>query len=190
MEEKTKVQQLVEIANWAKKQNGDFMKHFLSMRGIIKFYLQLPSDYDRSKSVVEYIRNGLKTKKQSCERLALISHSLFGCPYFKGAPAMNLLSFGLRKNKGRDGVINYEVYMSRYERCSSYNKFEGQSYGTCSVRIKSLLDAKAAAEKLLEDFVKKHGNDNELKYGNELLKAMKESSPTGSPLEIGIDVYL
>ena len=61
---KTKAEQLVEVAKWIKKQNNDFAKNFKTMRSIIKFYLQLPECYDKTKSVVAFINKNLSKDKK------------------------------------------------------------------------------------------------------------------------------
>lgn len=64
MEEKTKAQQLVEIANWVKTQNPEFTKHFKTMKAILKVYKELPADFAK---VLEF--GNLKTQTKKWKRM-------------------------------------------------------------------------------------------------------------------------
>lgn len=189
--EKTKAQQLVEIANWVKSQNPSFTQHFKSMRSIIKFYLELPDGYDRKKSVVAYINKGLKSQsyseKRQSVRLALIINTLFGVRYFTDAPYKYILRFGLSRLSN-----DYtEVKMVATDRCSGFHfEFKEQQFGAHCIRIKSLGDARRAADELLAGWIERSGNDYETEYGSKLLEAMKQSNPTDEKLTEGIEVRI
>lgn len=193
MEEKTKAQQLIEVANWVKNQNPEFTKHFKTMRSIIKFYLQLPDGYDKQKSVVAFINKGLKSKdylvRGKAERLSLIINTLFGFRYFTGAPAKWSYYFSFRSWKNpRNGEEYMEVRCTPTDRCNVYDDFKECTFGTHTVSIKTLGDAKRAADKILEDMVKHRGDDYNVVYSEKLKEAMKSTKPSNEELEIGIEV--
>ena len=194
MKEMTKAEQLVEIAKWVKNQNPEFTKHFKTMRSIIKFYLQLPDDYDRQKSVVAFINRGMKSssymEKQKAERLALIINTIFGFRYIKGAPYKWHLFFGFRSWTERSGKEHLEVYCTATDRCSTYNEFHLQDMGTCSITIKSRGDAKRAADRLLAEEIERRSNDYETEYGLRLLELMKQVMPTEEELTVGYEVRI
>lgn len=195
MKELTKAQQLIEVAKWVKVQNPEFTKHFKTMRSIIKFYLQLPDGYDKQKSVVAFINKGLKSKdylvRGKAERLSLIINTLFGFRYFSNAPAKWSFYFALRRwNNPRNGEEYMEVRCTPTDRCNVYDDFKECTFGACTVSIKTLGDAKRAADKILEDMVKCHGDDYEVVYGEKLKEVMKNNKPSTEELEIGIEVCI
>ncbi len=194
MEEKTKVQQLVEIANWAKHQNPEFTKHFPSMRSIIRVYRELPADYDKKKSVAAYIGRNLKSPnygtKQRAERLALIFNALFGFRYFTNAPRKYRLVLGLAEWKRRNGDTYTEVRCVTHDRCNLYDNFKPMTFGACSIEIKNLGDAKRAAEQLIASEKKSRGEDLEVEYTSRLKEAMKNDTPSEDELTEGIEVVL
>lgn len=192
MEEKTKAQQLVEIASWVKSQNPEFTKHFKTMKAILKVYKELPADYDKKKSVVAYINRGLKAKdsaKQRAERLALIFNALFGFRYFTDAPFRYLLRLSLieRTNYRKEKVM--EVRLERYDRCNPLDDFRASEYGAVTTTIKSIGDAKRAVDRLLDDRAAK-SNDYEVKYGSRLQVAMTLNNPTDEVLTEAIEVRI
>jgi hypothetical protein len=192
--EKTKAQQLIEVASWVKVQNPEFTKHFKSMRAIIKFYLQLPESYDRKKSVVAYIKSGLKSSDfiTSCKarRLSLIINAFFGFRYIKEAPYKWKLYFGFRKWTDRNGKEHMEVYCTCEDMCNIYDDFKEQVYGNMTIAIKSLGDAKRAADKLLADQISRVGDDYETIYGLRLQEVMKEENPTEEVLTEACEVRI
>jgi len=192
--EKTKAQQLVEVASWVKAQNPEFTKNFKSMKAIIKFYLQLPDDYDRKKSVCEYIRKGLKASgyldRRKAERLALIVNTFFGLRYMEGAPKKYVFHFGLSTWTDRRGLQRMEVRCERTDRCCLYDDFKEGTAGAITVSIKSLGDAKRAVDNILEDMVEREGNDYEIQYGAKLLEAMKQDAPTDESLTVGHEIRI
>lgn len=194
MEEMTKVQQLVEIANWAKKQPAEFTKHFPSMRSIIRVYRELPTDYDKKKSVVAYISKGMKSTnylwKQRAERLALVFHSVFGVRYFKNAPHKYILRLSLSKWERRTGQIQLEVRCEPYDRCNLYDNFKSQSLSARTISIKTIGDAKRAAEQLIASWAKAFGEDYEVEYYHSLKVAMENEAPSKETLEEGIEVVI
>ena len=193
--ELTKAEQLYEIAVWVKRQNTEFTKNFKSMRSIIKFYLQLPEDYDRKKSVVEYIHKGLRSdsymEKRKAEKLSLIINTLFGFRFFKKAPKKWVLCFGLSRWQARPQAPEHiEVYCEPTDRCNIYDDFKQQTQAAHSITIKSLDDAKRAADQLLTSMTEKLCDDYEVEYGSKLNEAMKHSKPTNEQLTEGINVVL
>lgn len=193
MEEKTKAQQLVEVASWVKAQNPEFTKHFKTMRAILKVYKELPADYDKKKSVVAYINKGMKSKdvalKQRAERLGRIFNALFGFRYFTDAPFRYMLRFGLRRWTDRKGEEYIEVRLERIDRCNPLDDFRSSDYGAITVRIKSLGDAKRAVERLLNEEAAKT-SDYKVEYGEKLLEAMKKDNPTKDELTEAIEVRI
>ena len=192
MEEKTKAQQLVEIASWVKTQNPEFTKRFKTMKAILKVYKELPADYDKKKSIVAYINRGLKSEdsaKQRAERLALIFNALFGFRYFTDAPFRYQFHFGLILWTDRKGEEHMEVRLERIDRCNPLNNFCSSDYGTITVRIKSLGDAKRAVERLLNEEAEKT-SDYKVEYNENLLEAMKEDNPTDDVLTEAIEVRI
>ena len=193
--EKTAAELLCEIAAWVKKQNPEFTKNFKYMRSIIHFYKELPEDYDRKKSITEYIRKNMKGHPFSvADRLSLITNSLFGFRYFKKAPYKWKFRFGLNRYSIRDKEY-IEVRGVQYDRCCCYigdNLFKPVDHSGYSISINSLGDAKRAADQLLASFIRstKPGDDYEVEYTDNLKKAMKKSKPTDDVLTEGIDVYL
>ena len=194
----TKADQLVEVAKWVKIQNPEFTKNFQSMRSIIRFYLQLPDYYDKTKSVVAFINKNLNkdcgkwssyTAHRDAERLALIANTLFGFRYFEKAPYKWRLEFGMRRWKFRGGE-QIEVVCSPYDRCNIYDDFKPQQQSNCSITIKTLGDAKRAADQLLATELKHKGNDYEVTYSNSLKEAMMQSNPTDEVLAEGIEVVI
>lgn len=191
----SKAEQLYEIALWVKRQNTEFTKNFKSMGSIIKFYLQLQEDYDRKKSIVAYIHKGLRSdsyrEKYKAEKLSLIINTLFGYRYFKNAPKKWVLCFGLRRWQTRPQAPEHiEVYCMPTDRCNIYDEFKQQTQSTHSITIKSLYDAKRAADQLLASMTENRGDDYEVVYGSNIKEAMKHSKPTNEQLNEGIDVVL
>ena len=191
--EKTKAQQLVEIASWVKAQNPEFTKHFKAMKAILKVYKELPADYDKKKSVVAYINKGMKSEdvalKQRAEHLGLVFNALFGFRYFTDAPFRYLLHLGLKRWTDRKGEVFMEVRLERYDRCNPLDDFHSSHYGSITTRIKSLGDAKRAVESLLED-VTTRSDDYEVEYGVNLLEAMKQDVPTDESLTVGHEIRI
>lgn len=194
----TKADQLIEVAKWVKRQNPDFTKNFKSMRSIIRFYLQLPECYDKSKSLVAFINKHLEsdcrkwdsyTANEAAKRLSVLANTLFEFRYFEKAPFKWKLDFGLRRYTYKSGE-QYEVYCSPFDRCNIYDDFKPQRQSTCSITIKSLGDAKRAADQLLASELKRKGNDYEVTYDNRLTEAMKQSEPTDEELREGIEVVI
>lgn len=186
--ETTKAQQFIEIAKWVKSQNPLFTRHFKSMNSIIRVYKVLPVDYDKTKSVKEYIR---KNKgRQGADKLALIINAEFGFRYFEDATKRYILSFGLRRYTYRSGKEQIEVYCDRYDRCNVRDDYKPMEYGRMTVSIKTLGDAKRAAEHLLTSATERLADDYEVTYGDKLKAAMKESAPTDEVLTEGIEVRI
>lgn len=194
--EKTKADQLVEVANWVKRQNPEFTKNFQSMRSIIKFYLELPNCYDKKKSVVAFINKNLSkdSKKwdswvahQAAERLSLIANTLFEFRYFEKAPYKWVLEFYIRRYPSRIRE-QIEVACTTCDRCNIYSDFKQIRNGTCSITIKTLGDAKRAVERLMESETRKKGNDYEINYSNSLMEAMKQSETTKEELQVQHDI--
>jgi len=186
MEEKTKAEQLIDVAAWVKKQSPSFMKNFKSMNAIIKFYMRLPSDYDRRKSITQYVYDGLKndsyTFKKDAERVALITHTLFRTRYFNGGPAKYVFDFGLQKCK--DG---YEVWCSPKDRCSIYNDFNPQDLCVQQVRCDTIGDVRRALDKLTASLESCYGKDYEACYRDSLSDALKKKvKATSGELKEGI----
>ena len=196
---KTKAEQLVEVAKWIKKQNNDFAKNFKTMRSIIKFYLQLPECYDKTKSVVAFINKNLNKDKKKwdsyiahckAEQLSVLANTLFECRYFENAPYKWTTKLWLRHYKYRNGNDCLDVVCTSQDRCSIYNDFKPQTMGDCYITIKTLGDAKRAADKLLADELRLKGKDLEVIYDDKLKEAIKQSSPTDEKLTESIDVVL
>lgn len=194
----TKAEQLVEVAKWVKKQNPEFTKNFPSMRSIIRFYLELPKSYDKKKSIITYINKNLtKTHRKfadyidykNAERLSLIANSLFGFRYFEKAPYKWCFELGLRRWTFK-GTEHIEVVCSPYDRCNLYDNFKPLRHSTRSTPIKTLRDAKRAAEHLLTSETKNKGIDYEVIYSNNLKEAMKQNNPTNEELHVMIDVVI
>lgn len=194
----TKADQLIEVAKWVKRQNAEFTKNFQSMRSIIRFYLQLPECYDKSKSVVAFINKNLNsdcgkwdnyTAHIEAERLSVLANTLFEFRYFEKAPYKWKLDFGLRRwtFNGKEYI---EVVCSPLDRCNIYDNFKPQRQSNCSITIKTLGDAKRAADQLLASQLKRKGNDYEVTYDNRLTEAMKQSNPTDEELQEGIEVVI
>ena len=125
----TKADQLIEVAKWLKKQNREFTKNFPSMRSIIRFYLQLPDCYDKSKSITVFVKKNLNSdcKKwdsdmanQEAQKISLIANTLFGFRYFEKAPYKWALRIGLYSHF-RNGKEITEVALSRTDRCNIYD---------------------------------------------------------------------
>lgn len=196
---KTKAEQLVEVAKWIKKQNNDFAKNFKTMRSIIKFYLRLPECYDKTKSVVAFINKNLSKDKKKwdsytahceAERLSLLANTLFEFRYFENAPYKWTTKLWLRHYKYRNGNEQLDVVCTSQDRCSIYNDFKPQAMGDCYITIKTIGDAKRAADKLLADELRLKGKDLEVVYDDKLKEAIKQSNPTDEKLTESIDVIL
>ena len=194
----TKADQLILVAKWVKRQNAEFTKNFQSMRSIIRFYLQLPDCYDKSKSVVAFINKNLNidsrkwdnyTAHIEAERLSVLANTLFDCRYFEKAPYKWKLDFGLRRWTF-NGKEHIEVVCSPLDRCNIYDNFKPQRQSNRSITIKTLGDAKRAADQLLASELKHKGNDYEVTYDNRLTEAMKQSNPTDEELQEGIEVVI
>ena len=186
--ETTKAQKFIEIAQLVKAQNPLFMQHFKSMNSIIRVYKVLPADYDRKKSIKEYIRQN--KGKQVAEKLMLVFNTEFGFRYFENAPYKWLLRFGLSHTTYRSGKEVIEVMCTPYDRCDSRNDYNGNSWGTSSITIKTLGDARRAVERLTESVTKNRGNDYEVYYGDKLKEAMKQDDPSNEDLQEGVYVRL
>ncbi len=193
MEELTKAQQLIEMAAFIKRQSNEFTKNFKTMRSIIKFYLRLPADYDRKKSITEYIRKNLKsesyTARLNAEKLALIVNTLFGFRYFKGAPAKYFVRLTLSSGK-RNGADYYEVRSHVLDRCCAFDDFKPYDQPVSSIRVNAIGDVKAAADRLLKSETEKASGDFEVEYGSHLKEAMKKSKPTCCQLTEKIDIAI
>ena len=196
---KTKAEQLVEVAKWIKKQNNDFAKNFKTMRSIIKFYLRLPECYDKTKSVVAFINKNLSKDKKKwdsytahceAERLSVLANTLFEFRYFENAPYKWTTRLWLRHYKRRNGDDCFDVVCSSQDRCSIYNNFNPQTIGDCYITIKTLGDAKRAADKLLADELRLKEYDLEVICDDKLKEAIKQSDPTDEKLAESIDVVL
>lgn len=65
-----------------------------------------------------------------------------------------------------------------------------QTMGDCYITIKTIGDAKRAADKLLADELRLKGKDLEVVYDDKLKEAIKQSNPTDEKLTESIDVVL
>lgn len=196
---RTKAEQLVEVAKWIKKQDFVFAKNFKTMRSIIKFYLQLPECYDKTKSVVAFINKNLSKDKKKwdnyiahceAEQLSVLANTLFECRYFENAPYKWTIRLWLRHYKYRNGDGCLEVVCTSKDRCSIYNDYKPSTMNDCCITIKTIGDAKRAADKLLAGELKRGGKDFEVVYGDKLKEAIKQSDPTNEKLTESIDVVL
>lgn len=194
MEKMTKAQQLVEIANWVKHQNPEFTKHFKSMKSILRVYRELPTDYDKKKSIAAYITKGMKSTnysvRQKSERIALIFNTLFCIRYFKDAPHRFVLRLSLHRWKHRDGKETLEVRCNTYDRCNIYDGFKPYEHAASLITIKNIGDAKRAAEQLVSSEANSCGEDYEIQYSQNIKEAMKEDKPSNEILTEGIEVII
>lgn len=195
----TKAEQLVEVAKWIKSQNKDFSKNFKTMRSIIKFYLKLPECYDKKKSVVAFINKNLNDNSKKwesyrahceAEQLSVLANTLFEFRYFDKAPYKWTTKLWLRHYKYRNGKDCIEVVCTSKDRCSIYDNFLPRTMGDCCITIKTIGDAKRAADKLLADELRLKGKDMEIVYGDKLKEAIKQSNPTDEELAECIDLAL
>ena len=194
---RTKAEQLIEVAKWIKSQNKDFSKNFQTMRSIINFYLKLPECYDKKKSIVAFINKNLNdnpkkwdsyTAHREAERLSVLANTLFEFRYFDKAPYKWTIKLWLRHRRYKTKEW-LEVVCSAHDKCSIYDNFKPSEWGECYITIKTLGDAKRAADKLLAGELKR-GNDLEVVYDDKLKEAFKQNNPTEEELTESIDVTL
>lgn len=187
---KTKAEQLIEVAKWLKCQDTEFTKNFHSMRAIIRFYNELPAAYDKKKSVVDFINNNLMANrnglKQTAEHLSLVTNTLFDFRYFQNAPHKWSLMLYLCKMKKRNDEEQLYVACVPYDRCCEFVDFKQKEMPSCSITIKTINDAKRAAERLIEDMKWRKGKviDYDVTCDKRLEEAMKQSNPSDEKLDV------
>lgn len=183
---KTSAEKFCEIASWLKRQPTKFTKNFKSMKSIMRVYKALPADYDRSLSLPNYIK---KNAKQTT-RLMRILNAEFGFRYFPDAPYRYALQFGLSRWSRPGGNEHIEVRCDVTDYCNIYDNYARYTHGGATITIKDLSEAKAAADRLLEDRKKTLGDDFEATYGEKLKAAMKQAKPTDRELSVGYEVII
>ncbi len=182
----TKAQQLIEIASWVKRQPTEFTKNFKSMNSIIRVYKALPADYDRTKSLLAYIKKN--ATRMQIRDLMRIFNAEFKFRYFTDAPYRYAFQFGLSRWSRPGGNEHIEVRCDVTDYCNIFDNYARCTHGGATITIKDLSEAKAAVDRLLEDRKKSLGDDFEATYGEKLKAAMKQAKPTDRELSVGYEV--
>lgn len=185
---KTSAEKFCEIASWLKRQNKEFTKNFKSMKSIMRVYKVLPADYDKTKSLLAYIKRNASSSNTA--RLTRILNAEFGFRYFPNAPYRYIFQFGLSRWSRPGGIEHIEVRCDITDYCNIFDDYKTSDHGGVTITIKDLSEAKAAADRLLEDRKKSLGNDFEVTYGEKLKAAMKQAKPTDNELQIGYEVII
>ena len=174
----TQAELFCKIADWLRRQESDFTKHFKGSHSIISVWNKLPKDYDKAnEKVTDYISKNKGV--HVAQELAMFINSEFGMRYFDDVPKQYSLHFGL--NRYHSG--GYEVHLSAYNNWAKFNEGSG-------ITIKDLGNARSAYEKLLEEHKKYRGTDYDIVIGERLQEAFKQSPESKEELSVGIDVHI
>lgn len=177
--ELTPAEKFIQAAEWLKKQDAEFTKHFKGSRSIMEVWNKLPGDYNKSrKKLTNFIKeNG---KRWDVRQLAMFINVKFGFRYFDNVPKEYSLRFGL--NEYRSG--KYYVKMN-------YTNNWTDISGSCSIDIKDVGNAKEAYQKLLENHVGRYGADYEIaSIGSRLKDAMKKQPSVKEEMNVGYHIYI